>query len=180
MSLPNKGTNLFVSGFNPSPALTDLTGYVLAEQTGSLDTTAGTYQHGALMIKTDSGTGSNALFQNIGSTAVPQWVALATSDGAITATKINYIASETGATNAIIGALVDSAGNAIPLAAGLSVSILLAHTLQAGANTFALNGGAAKNIKSHFNVANNIGTAYAVGSIVGLIYDGTQFQDQSQ
>lgn len=88
----------------------------------------------------------------------------------------NYIASETGANNAIVGTF----SGAPSLVAGLLVYILLAHTLQAGANTFAYGGGAAKNIKSHLAVANNIATAYAVGSIVSLIYDGTSWQDLSQ
>lgn len=179
MSLPSKGTNLFVQGFNPSPALTDFVGYVLSEQTGTLDTTQ-TYQHGAIMLKTDSGTGQNALFQNVGSSSAPQWISMLSSMGAIEASSINFIATETGATNAIAGTLADVSGNFATLGTGLSVGILIAHTLQAGADTFALNGGSAKNIKSHFNKANNIATAYAVGSIVELIYDGTEWQDQAQ
>jgi hypothetical protein len=61
----------------------------------------------------------------------------------------------------------------------LRVSVKLAHTLQAGANTFALNG-APLAIKSHRNTANNIATAYASGAVVELIYDGTQWEDVSQ
>lgn len=181
MSLPTKGTNLFVPGFNPSPALTDLVGYVLVEQTGTLDTTAGIYQHGSVMVKTDTATGANALFENIGSTAAPQWASLLTSATAIISpTSPNFIASETGTNNAIAGSLSDVAGNVVALATGLAVGVVLAHTLQAGANTFAFNSAGTKNIKSHFNKANNIATAYAVGSIVGLIYDGVEWQDQAQ
>lgn len=92
----------------------------------------------------------------------------------------NYIASETGANNAIAGALLDAGGTAIPLAAGVRVTILLAHTLQVGANTFNLNAGGAVNIKSSRNPANNIATAYAVGGILTITYDGTQWVDMSQ
>lgn len=92
----------------------------------------------------------------------------------------NYIASETGANNAIAGALTDAAGTAVPLAAGLRVIVKLGHTLQAGANTFNLNGGGAVNIKSSRNVANNIGTAYAATGVIDLLYDGTQWVDMSQ
>ena len=91
----------------------------------------------------------------------------------------NYIATETGATNAIAGSLTDTSGGNVTLAAGLQVKVLLAHTLQAGANTFALNG-TAKNIKSSRNTANNIGTAYATGGTITMVYDGTQWQDVSQ
>jgi hypothetical protein len=92
----------------------------------------------------------------------------------------NYIASETGANNAIVAALLDAGGVAVPLAAGVKVSILLAHTLQAGANTLNFNGAGVKNIKSSRNPANNIGTAYAVGGLFTAVYDGTQFLDVSQ
>ena len=89
---------------------------------------------------------------------------------------LTFIAVENGANNAIACA----AASGPTLATGLRVSVLLAHTLQVGANTFAYNGGGATNIKSHRNVANNIGTAYAVGGIIELSWDGTQWQDMSQ
>lgn len=46
---------------------------LMAYCTGTPDTTASTYQHGAIMIQTDTGTGSKAIYQNTGSTAVPAW-----------------------------------------------------------------------------------------------------------
>jgi hypothetical protein len=92
----------------------------------------------------------------------------------------NYQGTEAGANNAVTCNLLDPNGVAIPLAAGLLLYLKVAHTLQAGANTLAINGGSAKAIKSHLSTANNIATAYAVGSIVPLMYDGTQWQDLSQ
>lgn len=87
----------------------------------------------------------------------------------------NYIATEGGANNAITGTLTG-----VSLAAGLRVTVQLAHTLQAGANTFALNGGSAVAIKSSRNVANNIATAYAATGTITLLYDGTRWVDVSQ
>lgn len=120
----------------------------------------------ATVARTDAGqtfTGVNTLTASIlaGDNAVAQ---------------VNYIASETGANNAIVGTFT----NAPALAAGLRVSVLLAHSLQAGANTFAYAGGGALNIKSHRNTGNNIATAYVSGGIVDLMYDGAQWQDMSQ
>lgn len=92
----------------------------------------------------------------------------------------NYVATEGGANNAITFNLLDSQGNNVPLAAGLRVMVKLAHTLQAGANTAAMNGGTAKSILSHNNTANNIAATYAVGGIIDMVYDGTQWQDMSQ
>jgi hypothetical protein len=94
-------------------------------------------------------------------------------------TTANFIATETGSANAIAGALQDLGGNNVTLAAGLCVTVKLAHTLQAGANTFALNG-TVKNIKSHFNSANNIGTAYAATGYWSGCYDATEWLDASE
>lgn len=80
-----------------------------------------------------------------------------------------FIAKETGANNAISGGLP------VTLKPGLVVSVLLAHTLAAGVCTFN-----AKPIKSHRNTANNIATGYAVGGIIQLSWDGTNWQDLSQ
>ncbi len=94
----------------------------------------------------------------------------------------NYIASETGANNAIVGALLNASGAAVATTpvAGLRFSIKLSHSLQAGANTLALNGGSATAIKGHRNPANDIGTAYVSGGIVDLMGDGTAYLDMSQ
>lgn len=92
----------------------------------------------------------------------------------------NYIATESGANNAIAGALLDMNGVAVPLAAGLEVIVKLAHTLQAGANTFNFNSGGAVAINSHLNVANNLGTAYAATGIIKLMYTGAVWVDMSQ
>lgn len=136
--------------------------------------TSGNYYKGCLMFKTDVATGFNGVYSNTGTTTAPVFTVL--NVGNLT----NYIATENGANNAIAGTLTDSSGTNITLVAGVRVLIKLAHTLQAGANTFNLNGGGAVAIKSHLDVANDIATAYAVGSIVSLVYDGTQWQDLSQ
>lgn len=91
-----------------------------------------------------------------------------------------YIATETGVNNALIVSLTDEVGKPVVVQAGLRIAVLLAHTLQAGANTIALNGATAVAIKSHLNPANNIATGYAVGGIVELMFDGTRFLDMSQ
>jgi hypothetical protein len=92
----------------------------------------------------------------------------------------NWIGTETGANNAIAGTLLDAAGVAVPLAAGVKFTVLLAHTLQAGANTVNINSLGAKNLKSSRNPANNIATGYAAGGILSCIYDGTSVLDLSQ
>ncbi len=99
------------------------------------------------------------------------WLEAATT----AATGPNYIATESGANNAIAGSL-----SGVPLAAGLTVTVKLAHTLQAGANTFDYNAGGAVAIKSSRNAANDIGTAYAATGVITLMYDGTRWLDLSQ
>ncbi len=87
-----------------------------------------------------------------------------------------FLATENGANNAIATA----AGSGPLLYTGLSVRVLLAHTLQAGANTFAYNGGAAKNIKSSRNPASDIATGYSATGVITLTWDGTEWLDDSQ
>lgn len=112
---------------------------------------------------TGGGTGTLATF-NATTTTYQDW---------------NFIATESGANNALVATLTDSAGNNITVATGLCFSVKLAHTLQAGANTLTLNGVAAA-IKSHLNAANNIGTAYAATGFLRGCFDGTQYLDMSQ
>ena len=83
----------------------------------------------------------------------------------------NYIASETGAANAIVAAIpVQLASN------GLRVSVKLAHGLQVGSQ-HAQRGAP---IKSSSNPASNIATAYVAGGIFTAIYDGANYLDTSQ
>ena len=88
----------------------------------------------------------------------------------------NYIATENGANNAIATA----AASGPTLTTGLVVTVQLAHTLQAGANTFAYNGGSALSIKKHFNVATDLSTVYAATGVIQLFYNGTLWLDLSQ
>ena len=84
--------------------------------------------------------------------------------------EITFTTDETGANNAIEFQLLTQQGNQIQIEPGLRVQVLLAHSLQAGANTAAMNGGQAYPIKSHRNPANNIATAYVVGAVVDLLF----------
>ncbi len=85
----------------------------------------------------------------------------------------NYVV-DAGASNALTVTLVDNSGANVALAAGLRLTVKTANTLQAGANTLALNGGATKSIKSQS--LTNLKTAYVAGAILPLVYDGTQWQ----
>jgi len=91
-------------------------------------------------------------------------------------TASNYIGSETGANNALVAALLDSSGAAVPLAAGLLIYLKIGHTTQAGANSLNLNAAGVKSIKKSSNPANDLAVVHAVGSIMQLVYDGTVFQ----
>lgn len=128
-----------------------------------------------MAVGSDTNIGATFAGKGTGVTALGQ------ATGSVHAfTGINYIPTETGANNAIAGALLDANGTAIPIATGLEVVVKLAHTLQAGANTFNLNAGGAVAIKSHFNVANNIATVYAATGVIRMVFDGTQWVDLSQ
>ena len=98
-----------------------------------------------------------------------------TSNGGVTGPGgTNYIASETGANNALV-----ATGPAI--AVGMIITIALAHSLQAtSGNTLNYNSAGAVAIKSHYNVANNQTTAYAATGVIQLLWNGTNFLDMAQ
>lgn len=73
--------------------------------------------------------------------------------------------TDAGANNAITSPVGSQ-----PVYTGMIVSVTLAHSLQAGANTFAYAGGSALNVKSSRNPANNIGTAYVSTGVVNVVY----------
>jgi hypothetical protein len=102
-------------------------------------------------------------------------------NGGVFSSNVNYIGPESGANNAISTPAGSSTLSAIgpPLTAGMCVKVLLQHTLQAGANTFAYQAGAAVSIVSHRS-ASNIGTAYVSGRLIDLCYDGSAWEDMSQ
>lgn len=89
---------------------------------------------------------------------------------------VNFIATETGGNNAIVGALLNAAGVAVTVAAGLRVVVKLAHSLQAGANTFNLNSHGTDSIKLSSNPASDLSTAFVSGGLIDLMFDGTVWQ----
>jgi len=53
---------------------TDASGLALsATCTGAPPTTANVFAHGCQIVRTDSGTGNKAIYENVGSSAVPSW-----------------------------------------------------------------------------------------------------------
>ena len=112
--------------------LGDGSGYaVQASCTGSAPTTAGTFQHGCLMYQTDTSTGQGAVFQNIGSIAVPSWSLLDTSAASF---ELPAAATDASTTTGTSFALTQ---NAITTGHGISTSVnglttgtglLVAHT----------------------------------------------------
>lgn len=87
---------------------------------------------------------------------------------------VNYVTAA-GSNNAITVTL-----SGVTQAAGLQLTVKLANSLQAGANTLALNGGSAAAIKKATNPANDLGTAFVSGSIISVVFDGTVYQCLSQ
>ena len=99
---------------------------------------------------------------------------------ASTYTDWNYIATESGANNALVAALLDASGNAVTVAAGLRISLKLGHSLQAGANTLNLNSHGTDSIKKTSNPATDLSVTAVSGSILTMIFDGTVWQVQGQ
>jgi hypothetical protein len=102
----------------------------------------------------------------------------AASNGKIRVANVNYAGSgtENGASNAIACA----AGCGPTLTPGLVLTIQLGHSLRAGANTFAYNGGAALAIKKHLDASSNLTNAYTSSGVIQLEYNGSIWLDLSQ
>ena len=128
----------------------------------------GTAGHAAVFQQTTSVGTATVGITNLGTD-------FALTAGASAISTVNYIATENGSNNAIA---CSSGGPA--LVPGLVVTVQLAHTLQAGANTFAYLGGSALAIKSSFNTSNNIATGYAATGVITLQYNGTLWVDLKQ
>ena len=109
------GTNLYAAQSSTLDiCLTDESGLaVLAKCTGVPPTTAGIFAHGAQIIRSDSGTGNKALFENVGSSAVPSWNLI----GDITAGEITLAEG-----NILVG---NNGGVAVALDASTSGRILV-------------------------------------------------------
>ena len=87
---------------------TDSNLIIAAYCTGAPDTTANTYEHGCVMTRTDSGTGSPAVYQNVGSSASPSWTLL-TTDAAPqvkTVTALGTVQNSTPTAAQLIGGIV--------------------------------------------------------------------------
>lgn len=103
------------------------------------------------------------------------WVGVKLPNSGLSGGGPYYVGVEGGANNALTIAVPG-----LTQIGGSCVIVKLGHTLQAGANTIALNGGTATALKSHFNIANNIATVYAATGTLNACFDGTQWTDMSQ
>lgn len=67
-------STLWIRETQPVPAGTQGQGLAIsAACTGTPPTTAGTFAHGCIMLQTDTATGTKAVYENTGSSAVPSW-----------------------------------------------------------------------------------------------------------
>lgn len=132
----------------------------LAQCTGTPPTTANVFEHGCVMIATDTTTGTTARYENIGSSASPSWSIISTSNIPVTSATIAttgntdayVIAPKAGSVSTItfsgVDALATSDTNYITWTvtnlgqAGAGSTALLA-TTPAGVNTTKATGGTA-------------------------------------
>src|SRR3990167_7422768 len=163
-----------LSGPHPTIAnlnviLTDLASnsslILLASCTGTPDTTADTFQKGCIMIATDVATGSSGTYVNTGTSASPVWNRVGATG---LAGGVYYVEGINGANNAVQGSLFSAGTTKVSLVTGLIVALKLNKTLQAGANTFNLNG-TVEDIKSA-TTQTDINSTYAVGSVIEMVY----------
>lgn len=155
---------------------------ILASCTGAPPTTANIFQHGCLMYQTDSGTSSPAVYQNLGSIAVPSWSLLESAAGGFT---LPIAATDASTTTGNSLAITTSA-----ITTGVVLNLTTGTTITTG-NAIAVSSAAAgtgarslvKVTNSNASSVNTIGievantsTNAAFKSTVGLT--STHFQKQ--
>ncbi len=161
-------------------ALTDSTNsnlITLARCNGVPDTTANVFAHGCLMIRTDSGTGNKAVYENVGSSAAPSWNLI----GDITAGEITLAngsilvgnSSGVAAAQRQYGAVTVQATNTAGSLFGSSTfggsltGILFAPGPQGGAGTVTIKNGA--------TTIATLAVSAGQGSVVGSNISATAF-----
>jgi hypothetical protein len=109
-------------------------------------------------------TGANQVLAGppTGSTAAPATARALVAADIPPLPGVNF-ANDTGANNALVATIPG-----LTVTNGTCVLLYLQHTLQVGANTFALNGGAALPILTHFGGGANIAKGYAAGYLINL------------
>jgi hypothetical protein len=130
MATPTQIVTNFPTPLNSTCTLLlgDAEGYcIIATCTGTPPTTASTFQHGAIMIRTDSGTGTIGTYENTGSIAVPDWNLLATSIGGSATSLVDsneVTALDVGTTASAVNNLrvTDSAANRAPILSTVGAS----------------------------------------------------------
>ena len=147
---------------------------LLCSATGTPNTTADTFQKGAVMFVTDVAAGASGTYINRGTSASPVWTQISAEGLNATtglAGKLYYVEGINGSANTIQGSLFSAGTTKVTLVTGMVVALKLNQTLQAGANTFNLNG-TSKSIFKASNATNSatLGTTYAVGSVILLAY----------
>ncbi len=122
---------------------------VLATCTGTPPTTADIFQHGCLMLRTDTTTGTQAVYENIGSTASPSW----SFTSSVVTNAVSATIATTGNTDAYIiapaaGSLtsIDFSGvDALAASDSNYITFSVTNLGQAGAGTAAMLAATAAN-----------------------------------
>lgn len=134
MAQPDKVVTNFPTVLNSTCNLLlgDASGYAIqASCTGSPPTTANYFQHGCLMYQTDTSTGSGAVYQNVGSVAIPSWSLLDTAGASFSLPASATDASTTTGTSFALTQNAITTGHGISTSVnGLTTGtgILVAHT----------------------------------------------------
>ena len=157
---------------------------------GSPDTTANVYEHGCLLIQIDTGTGNKAVYENIGSSAVPSWNligAIAASEISLAQGKIlvgNTSGSATAVTHYFSVAKITNGATLVPLlsapgyAGSITSVIVLSHDDSSGLVTLSNNGATVTTVqKGSQNAVTGSGTSVntsftATGSVNAAISGG--------
>lgn len=157
---------------------------LLAYCTGTPDTTTNTYEHGALMIQIDSGTGTNGIYQNTGSSASPVWTLLDTGTAFSLPTVASDATTTTGDSFALTmstltsgnGLKITGSGAAMLTGGNLANILMGAATVGAGLNvstTGVYTGGGVVKVTANSLTTGSMVVLSATGQTSGIGFQVT-------
>lgn len=162
--------NLYVMLTDNSSSTPDL--ILMGIMTGTLNTTANTYQKGCVLFVTDEGSAESGIYTNVGTSASPVWSQIS-AQGIANGSPL-FILDTGGASGNIVLTSYAAGTTATPLVTGLTVGVRLKNALttyQAATVNF---NGTTKFLRAANDPSKTLGTTVAAGSVIWMTYTNGQ------
>lgn len=145
---------------------------LMGVMTGTLNTTANTYQKGCVLFVTDESAAESGIYTNVGTSASPVWTQVS-AQGIANGSPL-FILDTGGASGNIVLTSYAVGTTATPLVTGLTVGFRLANALTAYQAATVNFNGTTKNLRAATDPTKTLGTAVAAGGVIWAVYTNGQ------